>query len=521
MRILIMGNLSSMYLQHFVKGTVLELGMDEIVLFNIGKELSPSAKSVYAECSRQARLCIIAGEREYAQALASGYPVLSRMGYFDVCHLHYIDEYAVQLGKLAGRFCGKILVHYWGSDWLRAGEPMRLQQSGLLRIADYIVSDSREICAQIKTYYNGEFDQRVRFIRFKAPVIEELRRKHVTEDVKSAFMEKYQIPCGYNGNPAHKHLEILKAIEQMDCETRNSLFLLVPATYGATSQYIDELKAELNRINIPSRIILDYLSILEVACLRSVTDIFINVQPTDAYSSTLLEYSYLNKIVVNGSWLDYSDLEKEGAFYEKVDRIADLTEVLERMVPRLEEEKLKYASNTGAADRYQIPYEGNELWEDLYCGKTTLSPSQKQSRAAASAECLLYINELMKSCYMRRMLCIRNLEEQTGLWARKHHFKTVVVYGAGHLGQVVYEQLNGGYLDLLCVADQSVQYVEWCPTNVLSPEEIKDVRPDVVIITPALYFDEIKNSLAAQLDCELLTLDQWTGELADGHSERA
>lgn len=519
MRILIAGNLSSTYLYHFVKDTVLEMDGCEITLVNTGRKVTSYAKE-YLEFFKRANIQVIGAEGEFAQNLASGYRAIKKAGHFDVCHLHYLDDYNILFGTLAGKFCATVIAHYWGSDWLRAGGAMRRRQEELLQISDYVVTDSREIYHQIEAYYGGQFDSCLRLIRFKVPVIEEIRQGNVTEDVKKAFMEKYEIPadkvviaCGYSGSPAHQHLEILNAAARIPDSIKRAAFLVIPVTYGTIPQYVNELEARLRRSGFQSLVIREYLSDLDVACLRSAVDVFVNMQQTDAYSSTLLEYTYLNKIIINGSWLDYSDLEKAGAFYEKAGGFDDLTAILEYSIACFREEEAKFSSNRQAVHKYQDPLEKNELWRELYCNKAGVSTEKRRLRELVSERNLPYLNEMIKTHYMRRMLCIRDIREKAEIWAKRNRVLTAVIYGAGHLGEVVYETLKGSSLQSLFIADKYIRHVEWYAKNLIPPEEIEAVRPDIVIITPTLSFDEIKYELAARFDCKFVTLDEWISEV--------
>ena len=522
MKVLIIGNPSSGYIYSFIKYSLEKVNPSEIFLVDYLINSNPMCNR-YAEYYAEAGVRVFTGcgKENLWKHIGEIYKILEAYGTFDVCHIHSLNEGSILLGKIVGKFCKRMISNYWGSDWMRADESIRFRQEELLRISDYIVSDSKDICSQINKFFLGEFDQSVRFIRFKTPVIEEIRQGHVTEHEKRRFVEKYQIGCGkiilvcgYNGNPAHQHLAVFDALEQLPDTVKASIFIVIPATYGGTEQYICELNERLKNSGIQSLVIKDYLSELEVACLRSVTDIFINMQKTDAYSGTILEYTYLNKIVINGNWLNYSDLEKAGAFYKKVDKIEELTSVIERTVTFFKEEQGKFSDNTQAVDSFQTPFERNELWKDLYQNQGDCSAYMKQQRAAVSARNTVYLNELVKSYYMQKLLCMGDLAGKAKAWIEKTSFQSVTVYGAGHLGQVIYEQFRGSSLKSLSIADKFVRHVEWYQPEVIGIEEMKGVPPDVVIVTPVQYMAEIKAELAPQFNSNVITLDEWISAIA-------
>ena len=77
-------------------------------------------------------------------------------------------------------------------------------------------------------------------------------------------------------------------------------------------------------------LILDsFLSSEDAAALRYATDMFIHVQVSDAYSSSVQEYLLCNKKVINGSWLRYDEFEDNGkAPYFVVDNFGTLSETI-------------------------------------------------------------------------------------------------------------------------------------------------------------------------------------------------
>ena len=56
---------------------------------------------------------------------------------------------------------------------------------------------------------------------------------------------------------------------------------------------------------------------------------FVHVQTTDAFSSSVQEYILCNKKIVHGSWIKYEKLEDfKPLFYFPVDRLEDLGDVI-------------------------------------------------------------------------------------------------------------------------------------------------------------------------------------------------
>lgn len=80
---------------------------------------------------------------------------------------------------------------------------------------------------------------------------------------------------------------------------------------------------------------------------------------------------------------------------------------------------------------------------------------------------------------------------------RHHGIHTVAVYGYGHLGRLLVEELHrSACVQLAYVADQSKQQLDEDVPFCLASEELPDV--DVIIVTAVYYFDEIRTALEAK-----------------------
>lgn len=79
---------------------------------------------------------------------------------------------------------------------------------------------------------------------------------------------------------------------------------------------VSELKNQLQSTGLNYRLLSNYLSDQEMIWLRKGTDLFIHMQQTDAYSSSLHEYLYSKTKVINAAWLSYKELETWGVPYK-------------------------------------------------------------------------------------------------------------------------------------------------------------------------------------------------------------
>ena len=81
-------------------------------------------------------------------------------------------------------------------------------------------------------------------------------------------------------------------------------------TYGLTAEYLNQIIDHLKKTGLSYIILSDFLTKKEVAKLRLITDIAINISISDAYSASVQEQIYAENIVITGNWLPYDYLKE-------------------------------------------------------------------------------------------------------------------------------------------------------------------------------------------------------------------
>ncbi|MCI9401951.1 MAG: glycosyltransferase family 4 protein [Lachnospiraceae bacterium] len=497
MKILLVGDMNSIHIYNFVNETLLKMNTEKIVIWGINsqaeKEIEESNYLFYKKNNISLIICESHNPDKFYD-LMKGYEQIKAFGTFDVCHLHFLAYSIVTIGLLVKSICKKIISNYWGSDWFRSNDTLKQYQKYLLELSDYIVADSPQICEQVKEYYQENFEEKIKYIRFKTPVISQMQSGEINTNAKNAFMEKYGIPtdrilvtCGYCASQAHNHKGIIKAIESLTEEDRNKLFMIIPMTYGKQPEYMKDIKQRLKEAVSDGVIIENYMDFKEVALLRFVTDIFINIEPTDAYSSTMVEYAYCNKITIIGSWLDYSELEKKGAYFEKVDKAEELTTVLKKILDNFEDTQGMFLDNKVASEKFQEDQAGNKLWEKLYYEKPLKD---------------------------RQMVFSEDIRNRVAQWILKNNNRNIGIYGMGILGGIVYKEIANVMGDEhIYTFDKNLKNISWYSGTVLKPEMMEEKEMSVVIITPGSCMDQIKASYIGKIEATVLTFVEWLEEL--------
>ena len=527
MRVLLIANAYSVYTMIFIKNTLLKIeNIKEIVVFHSGGVVVEEYSRFYEKIN----VIVIGGKSEFKDNLENvlyHYNLIKKMGYFDVCHVHFLSYYPVLMGKLVRNNCGTLIAHYWGSDWFRVSGETRGLQAELMRVSDYVISDSLQIIKQLSGYFKKEFDSKINYIRFKLPVIEVL--KDMTEEEKmkrktsfkkqnNISCEKVVITCGYNGGRRQNHLAILAELMKLPENLSEKIVVVLPFTYGKNDKYVSEIKSKLATAKFEYCMLEEYLNFEEVASLRLATDIFINMQISDAYSSTILEYTYCNKIVVNGDWLDYSELEAFGAHYEKIKSISELSELVTDLVMRKDLYQCLAERNLLSIEGFQSEYDKNALWAEIYGSqglKKEYFSIEELDRILMGA----YIHDNKKEQINKMnlemilsLLEIPSLEKRIRYWIKIKNIKTIAIYGAGIYGKVAYVKLKES-IESIYVVDKNERSVSWYEGGILYPEQLKEIMADVVIVTPLQYMTEIKQQYKDLDDTEFIAINDWIAEL--------
>lgn len=250
---------------------------------------------------------------------------------YDIIHLQSIDPSMLYLMPIIKLKSNKIVSTVWGSD-------LNLCQNKyffrlILKYSDLITCATVDFKKQLELILKDS-NKKVLILPFSEQIIDELDNlKGITkQQAKMNFgiaPEKIVIGCGTNLRKAQHHLEIIDEIAKIKDKFSKSILVLIQLTYGVSDdQYLNKIKKKLDLCEIDYLVLSKSLTDKEVATLRIATDLLVQVQDHDQLSSAMLETLYANNLVVTGSWLPYSVLDDEGAYYFKVDRLSDLRDIL-------------------------------------------------------------------------------------------------------------------------------------------------------------------------------------------------
>lgn len=232
-----------------------------------------------------------------------------------------------------------IVITPWGSDLLRRPKDNLDQLSILYNKVDYITLPADIAWPIVKIVLDGfKIDPKKLVGSFWGSDLVDFAIKNGNtisqEDAKDRFglTGQYVVTCGYNRQEAQRHKAIIEAIDKKREQLPENLTLLFPMTYGNMTyqgKYVEEVKDECKKRNLQAVFVTEFLSLEDLYKLRKATDIFVHVQTTDAGARSVYEYILCNKKIVQGSWMNYAELESfSPLFYFPVKNLDDLGEVI-------------------------------------------------------------------------------------------------------------------------------------------------------------------------------------------------
>ena len=257
------------------------------------------------------------------------------------------------LSALSAPKDARMVAVFWGSDLLRAGKGALWLMRPLLQRANAIVLETRHFADYFSKAFHGRYDDRVVITDFgtrNADALYSFVQLHTKEECKKKYglpADKLCIFCGYNGTRAHRHKEIFHLLETLPKAHRDSICLVFHCAYGLDDDYKAELDALCAKSDMDCRLLTDFLTGDDLAGLRMCADVMLNLQPTDAFSASMVENMEAGAIVIKGDWLVYPELAGRGAYLLSIPSMEALPELIRDIVENPESYWKKTKQNRG------------------------------------------------------------------------------------------------------------------------------------------------------------------------------
>ncbi len=290
---------------------------------------------------------------------------------YDVVVIHFIYFFlAPHIFKLKNK-TKKIVSVVWGSDFYRVNSGLKkFLQDIIYKNSNSIVftnPKTKEVFAQIKKNIHTQLE----VARFGLPVLDEIEqlRKYNYIELCNDFSlpnNKIKIMVGYNANLAHEQLLVIDQVSNFNENFLDKIHLIFLLGYGSSESKLLIEQALTKNKNIKYTILEKFYNFHEVAKLRLITDILINIQPTDQFSGSMQETLYAGGWVLTGAWLPYEMLMK---LEPKIILMNDKNEVGKELTVLIEKNVNSSSENTEAVKEYikrESSWENNiSIWNKI------------------------------------------------------------------------------------------------------------------------------------------------------------
>lgn len=256
---------------------------------------------------------------------------------YDIIHIHYITEDSIAVPFFSKKVT-KVLITVYGSDMLRAPKWKILLLRGVFKRATKVTVATDYVANKLLEFYGDDIKCKLRKCYFGTKNIEHVKLcldKYSVHDCKQLYnipTDKLTIFPGYNGSPAHRHIQILELLDGLPKQIRNQLCLVFHCGYALTDEYKNRLITSMKEHNILTFLITDYFTGEELIKLRMCADVMLNLQPTDALSASMLESIAVGSIVIKGDWLVYPELKRKEVMLLSIKRMDDLPELISDII---------------------------------------------------------------------------------------------------------------------------------------------------------------------------------------------
>lgn len=216
----------------------------------------------------------------------------------------------------------KFDITLWGSDLMRADSKRKeLMKYGFNHC--YRLKLTESLLDLLKASYGDVYTEKSRIVYFgnsDIPVIDGINDAelyNIQLRLYGDVSNKRLVVFGYNGMMSQNHIMLIKSLDSLSDSEKNSIHIVLPMTYGATNDYLNQIKMEMDKSSVSYTILSHFLDPKEVAVVRKSAQIVVNVQTTDALAGSLQDHLYCGNVCIFGEWLNYAPYVNNGIFYIK------------------------------------------------------------------------------------------------------------------------------------------------------------------------------------------------------------
>lgn len=278
--------------------------------------------------------------------------IKKKYGEFNVLHVHGLNRSRGNIAMELRKITMKLIISVWGDEIFRHGERTLMSYRRYYDCADAITMATSQMRTRFNEFYGNIYYHKIHMNKFGIGLFDILDSLNLTRDqicskIGISDSNKKIVLVGHNGREAQRHLEITSALKMLPLQYQKQIILVYTMTYGVKDeQYEENLKALINQLDCECVYLTNFMNEYDIACLRKVSDILIHAQLTDAFSASIQECLYSGCVVLNGSWLKYTELPECENRIVEYDKISDIPNVLTHVIDNYQEYKIKALNNT-------------------------------------------------------------------------------------------------------------------------------------------------------------------------------
>lgn len=265
---------------------------------------------------------------------------------FQFLYWHYV--FSVLTFK---KISAKVFFTIFGSDFYRAGKfKKNYIYPRILKSIDGLIFTNEKTKQDFLYAYPFVASIKTDVCRLGLPALPFIDKNRNANNILHEYFDispaKTVIAVGYNLTKEQQHIKAIDAINRLSEDERAGIYVLFPLTYGGTPEYLNEIKTYLKtNANFEYTIYTAYMDNDEIAKLRLVTDIMINILTTDQFSGSMQEHLYANNIVIAGEWLPYETMIDKGVNMQRIKNVEALPDALSYVLTQLPMLKEKTKNN--------------------------------------------------------------------------------------------------------------------------------------------------------------------------------
>ncbi len=292
--------------------------------------------------------------------------------HYDVAHINYHPYYYAFFSPIIRKKANKLYVTFFGSDFNEVKWYQHLGNKKTIALTDHIFGTNPSFLARIKKKYKLNDTKEKTGILI--PILDtfESFKNYLSVDSKQISKHEWNvngklIMCGYNSAAITRHEEIVKVLLSIKKKLIDYC-VIFPMTYGHMGNITrPKVKSLLMDSGLNYQVLEEYLSTEKLLALRMATDIFIHIQTRDQMASSMLEHLAAGSVVITGKWLPYDSLEELGVYFIRINKVAELKEILLEVIEHLDTH-LELCRKNRAIILNRMSWEKNRSsWYEAYC----------------------------------------------------------------------------------------------------------------------------------------------------------